>query len=78
MAETATERAFMAVLRKWGSPLSAATLGNEVWGRQTRKPQHWCRPAGAVLHRMERKGLVCHHITRHGIRWVAIREGRNG
>ena len=46
------------IMREWNRPLSCATIGNELWGRMYRMPQHWCRPAGALLHRLERDGFV--------------------
>ena len=49
-------------------PISCAVLGDRLWGRCARQPQHWCRPAGRVLRRMERAGLV--RQVRVGRRWL--------
>jgi len=34
-------------------------LGDQLWGKRHMKPQAWCMPAGALIRRMEKKGLVC-------------------
>lgn len=37
-------------------------VGEAVWGRSGRNPQTWARTAGAVLHRLMRRGLVANRL----------------
>lgn len=60
---SATEKRFLEIL--WYAPsdgLSTGSVGLEAWGDRpgstTRNLQNYARPAGAVLRRLQRKGLV--------------------
>lgn len=42
-------------------PMTCANLGSELWGANRRGGNcscPWARPAGKLLHRLERRGLV--------------------
>lgn len=39
-------------------PCRAAYLGQELWSQPARKPQDYARPSGAMLKRLEARGLV--------------------
>ena len=68
---TANETRALELLKKWG-PMTCATLGSRLWGKQYRKPQSYCLPAGRLLRRMVRMGLVKRTLMEHHIEWTAI------
>jgi len=55
---TAIEKACLELLAK--GPLPTGTVGSELWQQRDRHrmPQHYARPAGKLLRRLERRGLV--------------------
>ena len=56
-------------------PVSLAWLGDGLWGNRSRKPQTWCRPAGAVAARLVKAGLAYWVRDGRGRRWMAARGG---
>lgn len=58
-----------------GVPMTASNLGEMLWGRQARMPQHYARPAGKLLQEMKRIGVVTdsfdkyHHLWKLRIGW---------
>jgi hypothetical protein len=48
-------------------PDTASNLGADLWYRNGRKPQSYARPAGALLHRLSRRGLVARRESGDGI-----------
>ena len=50
-------------------------VGDLLWGRSTAKPQRWCRPAGRVLWRMHKRGLVYQESGGAFFGWHATEEG---
>lgn len=50
--------ALVSIMRAGDLGISASLLGEELWGKAYRLPQHYARPAGKLLKRMESLGLV--------------------
>jgi len=56
--------------------LTCSELGEIIWGRPTRNPQSYARPAGALLKRLEKVGLVKWRRDWRGAKvWFATRRG---
>jgi hypothetical protein len=56
--------------------LTCSQLGDIIWGRPARNPQAYARPAGALLKRLEKVGLVKWRRDSRGARvWFATRRG---
>ncbi len=56
---TKTEEAIRAaVVHLKKGPRTCSELGSMLWGNGYKKPQSYARPAGKLLHKMERDGLV--------------------
>ena len=39
-------------------PQRCSWLGEKLWGKMYRDRQHYCRPAGKLIQRLARRGLV--------------------
>lgn len=59
---TGAEQDVLRVLDGEPDGITAAYVGDALWGRRHRLPQHWARPAGKILHRLQRGGL-CHVLS---------------
>lgn len=57
---TRAQRAMLAILDTKSTPFPPGILGAEMWAPKStsRKPQHYARPAGNVLKRLESFGYV--------------------
>lgn len=66
----ANARAVLDYLQRCGpSGASVGHVGDAIWGRVHRKPQHYARPAGRLLHWMKRRGLVQCPLNSDGFFW---------
>ncbi len=51
-------------------PMTCSQLGSMLWGRPSRKPSAFARPAGKLLHHMKRAGLVTQYFDgKHFFLW---------
>jgi hypothetical protein len=62
----------LAILRRGGA-MTCARLGEALWGRTGKGNCScpWARPAGKLLHRLRRLGLVRREATEHHTLWSA-------
>ena len=63
-------------LLAYNGEMTASQLGSLIWGREARNPQSYARPAGRVLARMQKQGLVTCRVREDGkLRlWQATRK----
>lgn len=54
----------------------ASQLGVHLWGRGTRKPQAYCRPAAKILRRLERAGFIRWRGETNCVAWYLTYKGR--
>lgn len=63
-----------AALRWIGSgPRTCSELGSLLWGRMSRTPQSYARPAGRLLYRLLRRGLVVRYYREPHFVWALAR-----
>lgn len=68
---TELEKRVIKILRRRG-PISASYIGEELWERRSHGdplPQRFARPAGRILQRMKRTGLV---YQRTDLKWTVV------
>jgi hypothetical protein len=64
------EERVLVYLRQHG-PQTCSNLGAALWGNNHRKPQSFARPAGKILHKLLRAGLVRKIHDPYHILWQA-------
>ena len=55
---TKAQNEILSLLARSNVPLPTGYIGERLWGNGVRMPQHYARPAGRILKRMQDCGLV--------------------